>query len=354
VSDDNPWVGLRAAEVFFRAGAWAFHLPYDREWRSPDVLPQPVVSVGNLMAGGTGKTPVVRALAEALRSRGLRPAILTRGYRARRSHGVLEGGMWRGGRPASARDAGDEPFLLSTQLPTVPVVIGKHRFREATAALSAGTPVDVWILDDGFQHRRLHRDLDIVLLDADDPLGNGHRLPAGLLREGPKALARAHAVLLTGGAPGAPAPERTLELVAAMAPRAICLRAWTEVEEAGRLHGGSGTAATSALAGSPVWMVAGIARPERFRATLLASGAEVRGSLLVPDHHAYTQVEVNAAALDAERAGAMPVTTEKDAMRLRDLRSPPGTWWVVSIRIAIEGGWDAFLDRALPHLAEGR
>lgn len=344
----GPGLVLRAAEGLFRLGSWMYHHPFDSGWRRQDVLAQPVMSVGNLTAGGTGKTPVAAALAEALRQRGLRPAILSRGYRARRRHGVLRAGAWADGKPASARDAGDEPFLLSIRLPEVPVVIGKDRFREASALTAGGTTVDVWILDDGFQHRRLHRDLDVVLLDAASPLGNGRQLPAGPLREPAGALSRAGIVLLTGGDPSSPVPASTRDLLAQAAPRALCLRSWVEVESTRRLHGGSGRAAVVPLAGAAIWAVSGIARPERFHDLLEASGAEIRGRTVFPDHHPFTEAEVRELALEAERAGAMPVTTEKDAVRLRELRSPPGTWWVVAIRPMVEGGWDGLLDRVLP------
>lgn len=353
MSDRTPRAGLRVAEALFRAGTWMFHHPYDRGWRRPEILPQPVLSVGNLAVGGTGKTPAVRALAGAFLERGRRPAVLTRGYRARRPHGVLRDGVWEDGGTASAADAGDEPLWLSRRLPGVPVVVGRRRAAGAAALLAAGVPVDVWILDDGFQHRRLHRDLDLVLLDVADPLGNGRLLPAGPLREPPAALSRAGVVLLTGGTASDPVPAETRRLVETRAPGARCLRAWTETGGVARLGAGEGEDGPPALCGRAVWAVAGIARPGRFTALLAAAGADLRGTSFHPDHHPFTGEDVRRAAEDAARAGAVPVTTEKDAVRLLDLPSPPEDWWVVGVRTAVEGGWDAFAEAAWTETAEG-
>ena len=218
----NPLIA-RPASLVYRAVSALHRAGYDRGWRRAERLPVPIVSVGNLEVGGTGKTPAVAALAQAALRAGLRPAILTRGYAGSGRAGVLRNGAWTSGGPnaatspdadaggdaatssrADAADAGDEPLLLSRALPSVPVVVGKRRAENARALLATGEPIDLFLLDDGFQHRALARDRDLVLLDARRPFANGRLLPAGPLREPPGALRRAHHILLTGAAPDEP------------------------------------------------------------------------------------------------------------------------------------------------------
>src|SRR5438876_5539483 len=150
---------------------------YDRGWLPTHRPPVPVISVGNLTAGGTGKTPCVEYLARFLQARGLRPAVLSRGYRGN-------------GRP------NDEALILEANLPDVPHLQGKDRVTRASQAVRV-FGADVLILDDGFQHRRLRRDLDLVLIDAMNPWGHGRLLPRGLLREPISSLRRADAVIVT-------------------------------------------------------------------------------------------------------------------------------------------------------------
>ena len=145
---------------------------------APHRLPHPTISVGNITTGGTGKTPVVRWLAERLQEQGRRPAVLMRGYRS-------EGGI------------SDEQSLLQQQLPEIPVIANPDRVRGAADATQKQNDIDTFILDDGFQHRRVHRDFDLVLIDATAPFGFGHILPRGSLREPLSGLRRANALLIT-------------------------------------------------------------------------------------------------------------------------------------------------------------
>jgi len=300
-------------------------------------LSVPVISVGNLEAGGTGKTPVVLALCRAALAAGFQPAVLTRAYRARSPRGVLRGGHIRG-QAATAVEVGDEPLLLSRSIPEAPILLGKDRANSARIWLEEGKAVDLFVLDDGFQHRRLARDANVVLLDATRPLGNGYLLPAGPLRERPDALRRATHIVFTGNP--APSPE-ALEVAATYAPGARVLRAWSEPGELRGLDAGPAPEPR----GLRVHGVCGIARPDRFRDALRAAGAEVAGWSAYPDHHRFRKAEVRREENLARARGAVPVTTTKDAVRLEGRTGVP--WFVLESRLEVEGGWDAFLGSAL-------
>jgi tetraacyldisaccharide 4'-kinase len=158
-------------------------------------LPCRVISIGNLTLGGTGKTPMVVAVAGFLSENRKRPAVVSRGYGRQDETRIL---VVSDGRSllVDARTGGDEPVLIGSKLSDVPVVVGNKRYEAAQYALKLFNP-DIVILDDGFQHLQLRRDLDIVLVDAADPFGNGKLFPAGILREPVTALRRAHAVVIT-------------------------------------------------------------------------------------------------------------------------------------------------------------
>lgn len=290
--------------------AWAFGLAvacrtraYDRGRRRVERLPVPVVSVGNLVAGGTGKTPVTALLVQRLRAQGRRPGVLARGYGPR-----VAGGL------------SDEGAVLEALCgPGLPQREDPDRVRGGRALLAAGPgraqdAPDVLLLDDGFQHRRLARDLDLVLLDATCPWGYGHLLPRGLLREPPRALGRAHLVALTRCEQVEPAVLAALEHEVAAHARAPLLRIAfvpQQVEVDGRRE------PPGWLAGRRVLALAGVGRPQAFRRTLEALGAEVVATRFLPDHGALPAGGLEALRAQAQRAGAScVVTTRKDAVKL--------------------------------------
>jgi tetraacyldisaccharide 4'-kinase len=255
-------------------------------------LPHPVISVGNLSMGGSGKTPVVAALARLLRQRGERPVILTRGYGRRDTReGVLV--VSDGERVLEPVDrSGDEPQLLARTLPGVPVLVGADRY---LAGVFAGRhfAATVSILDDGFQHVQLERDVDLLLVSVDDL--NDRVVPAGYLRESLDAAQLADAVLVIGA-------EESVIAVAEVVKHPTIFRVSTRY---GHL---SSTERVVAFAG--------IARPDRFFDALRSLGYEVARELTFPDHHWYTARDISgiqAAARDANTP--VIVTTEKDAVR---------------------------------------
>ena len=272
---------------------------------------RPVVSVGNLAAGGTGKTPFVRWLAGELLARGRRPSILTRGYgRATRGTVLVSDGA---GSVASVADAGDEASLLARALPGVPILADTRRSRGAALVEARFPDVSVHLLEDGFSHVALARDAEIVLLDATAPDAGGALLPSGRLREPLESLARADFVVVTKTEQAD--PERAAALARVYAPGVPVYRAATEI--LGILDGRGAAVSPRDLPPATLVAVAGIARPDAFAATLAAAGIEPAVLLPFRDHAAYGNAAIGKILRAASETGATAViTTEKDAVKL--------------------------------------
>lgn len=274
---------------------------FDLGLRAVHHLPAPVVSVGNLTVGGTGKTPTVAFLCRLARECGRRPGVLARGY----------------GRAPGA-ELNDEGAMLQRRFPWLLQQQDPDRVAAGRRLVERGA--DYVVMDDGFQHRRLHRDLDIVCLDAERPFGSGGCLPAGELREWRSGLRRAGLVLLTRA--GGLDAERRARVVAAVnrivggagVPVFACDHGPADVvvQPTGAVE------PLEVLRGRRVFLLSGIARPRSFRASVERLGAIVVGEQCHRDHHRFTAGEVDAAATAAARAHARLLTTEKDDARLAD------------------------------------
>lgn len=261
-----------------------------RAWVTPQRAPVPVVCVGNLVAGGAGKTPVVLALGGRLREIGIEAHVLSRGH-----GGSLSGPVRVDPDRHSAAEVGDEPLLLAR---AGPAWISRDRPAGARAAAAAGARLI--LMDDGFQNPSLAKDLSLLVVDGGSGFGNGLILPAGPLRERPAAgLKRADALVVMG-------PDQAG--IGALAARhglpALGARLVPAAEDVARLRG------------RKVLAFAGIGRPEKFFATLAELGAKIVGAVPLPDHHAYAPDEVMRLVETAQERQAVPVTTEKDLVRL--------------------------------------
>ncbi|MBN1845736.1 MAG: tetraacyldisaccharide 4'-kinase [Sedimentisphaerales bacterium] len=284
---------------------------YDHGWKKTYQLPVPVICVGNLTVGGTGKTPLVIWLCRLIQRRGLRVAILSRGYR-----GPTEQGN-------------DETTLLRQALPEVPIVINPDRVQGGRQAVDDHR-AQVLVLDDGFQHRRLRRDLDIVLIDCTCPFGYGHLLPRGLLREPPNQLRRADVVILSHCDMISKDELARLEQhirqylppADAEARRPATLLVHSQHQPIG-LFGSDGTKYNlSDLQGKRVFAFCGIGNPQAFEDMLRQLGAELKGHYVFGDHYIYDELDAKLlhewrSEFQADRL----VTTEKDWVKLRQI--PP-------------------------------
>lgn len=330
---------MATAEIPYSLAARARNAFFDRGIRHAVPLPRPVISIGNITAGGTGKTPAVRWLAERLRDAGKTVAILSRGYKA--------------GAPG---ELGDEQRMLASLLadePANPPVIVRadpSRARAGQAVLREHPAVDVFLLDDGFQHRQLARDFDLVLVNAVEPFGFGRVMPRGLLREPLAGLRRADAFLLTRVDQVVPARiDGVREVLCRHNPDA-------PIYQSVHAHSGFRAAAGStelfsvkALRGRRWFAFCGIAGPESFVKQLDQVGGTRVGLRAFADHHAYTKTEVRCLRAEAAAAGAdVLVTTEKDWVKLAALPGAGETGiglpiWRVDVRIAFHGDDEAAL-----------
>jgi tetraacyldisaccharide 4'-kinase len=307
----------------------------------------PVVSVGNLTVGGTGKTPAVELAVRTLLELGHRPGVLSRGY-GRRSGGlqiVADAASIR----LDADEGGDEPFLLARRLPGVPVVVGSNRFDAGTLARER-FGITALVLDDGFQHRTLAKDLEIVMARAESPWGNGQLLPGGPLREPLVGLARAHLVVATGARDAQAAGEvrATVERVAPGVPVITAVHVPTECFESSAMR----FVPLSALGKQRLVAFAGIGAPDGFSRTLGETAVDLAAFEPFPDHHWYTRDDL--ARLDrraADTGAAGLITTEKDWVRLRALPPLRRPIYVLSVRLHLTSGesaWRAAFERLAP------
>jgi tetraacyldisaccharide 4'-kinase len=294
------------SSAYGAAAAWR------RAWYARDAgrqhrLARPVVSVGNLRVGGSGKTPMVEYIARLLLERGERPAILTRGYGRRRPRdGVTV--VSDGERVLADLDAaGDEPLMLASALPGVQVLVATDRYlagRLAERHLGA----TVHILDDGFQHLQLARDVDLLLVAEDDL--EDQPLPAGRLRERLSAAAVADAALITAGY------DTAAERIGRAFGVSPVFRVTRSIGAPRNIAGARDSVVVPS--GSRVFVVTGIARPDRFVADISSVGWEICGMIEFRDHHPFEAGDIRRIAAEAKIAGSMVVlTTEKDAVRLR-------------------------------------
>lgn len=325
---------LTVPSIIFKTAVQIRHGLYDKGILFQHKLSLPVVSIGNLVVGGTGKTQIALLLAKELLL-SMKVALLCRGYRARRGKSFplfIDG--------QSYEECGDEPWLLASRLPGAFVASGKDRIASAHEAERRGA--DVLVLDDGMQHRRLRRDLEIVAIDGSDPFGGGHFLPRGMLREDPKRLSQADLVVIVG--------EMALRDKAKLAElsSAPCVEVKIVPQPIRELV--SDLPLTPLQRGTPVGVFCGIGNPERFFKQVEAMGLTVVATHALPDHKKIGKKEMEAFAVLSKQKGAeCLLCTEKDKVKLSEADVPkalPVGWIPVDLEI-VDGqtAWDKMLQK---------
>ena len=300
------------SHIYGAAVAWR-NRGYDRGRRAVTRLDIPVLSVGNITAGGTGKTPLVLSIAERLHGRGRRVAVVTRGYR-RATTGNLLVSDGRG-RIVSARDGGDEAVMMARRLPDLLVIADEERARGCLRAQEE-FGADAILLDDAFQHRAVHRDLDIVVLDASEGLDGLRLLPEGRLRE-PLANLRRADVIVLGKCESSDQAARLRRGVAAWTNAPVFATRFAA--HALRRLGDEADHPLETLAGGALGAFCGIGRPDGFRSTLDQLRLDAVLQQDFADHHWYDRGDLQRLAQRGRDAGVQAwITTEKDAVRLRD------------------------------------
>jgi len=323
---------------------------YDKNIFATVKLPCPVISVGNIAVGGTGKTPCVIMLAQMLQSHGFKPAILSRGYggSSTKSVNIVADGK---NILLDSKTAGDEPFLMAQSLKSIPVLVGPQRIKTGKSAINQ-FGANVLICDDAMQHRQIFRDINLVLLDSQDPLGNGHVLPRGKLRESIAGLKRASALLLT----------RTDEIpktdnINKKLSQIVNAPIFTSIHKLKDVIKGdySDKWPIAGLKGKKVCAFCGIAKPDSFKKSLLAAGCNILSLDTFPDHHKYSRTEMKIIKNKFYNCKAdLIITTQKDGMRLQKLPEFLNMFYMLCIELEIIPSRESFTKFILDRLAATR
>ncbi|MEX1349595.1 MAG: tetraacyldisaccharide 4'-kinase [Desulfobacterales bacterium] len=353
----TPFLSLASVlymmSLFYGFGQMLREFTYRRRLLPSHQLPCKVICIGNLTVGGTGKTPMTMYVAQEIKRLGYNTAIVSRGYR-----GGAEG---RGGIVSDGQSihmgpeqAGDEPFMIARGLSGIPVIVGKNRYAAGMLAVNEFHS-DVIVLDDGFQHLRLKRDIDLVLLDGKHPFGNSHLLPRGTLREPISSLVRGNACILTRcrtDRNDAATPQ--IELLKTLLPQDriftsvhvpyfYAIKSGEPISNNGTINPNSGLDIGN-LIEEPILGFSGIARNADFQHTALDHGFNAKGFLEFSDHHRYTTEDLNYIQSKSEDAAARYlITTEKDLVRLSPRNPFPLMLIVVGVKVSFGDQQGEFL-----------
>jgi tetraacyldisaccharide 4'-kinase len=302
---------------------------YDREWLKAEKISVPVISVGNIITGGTGKTPLIHKLCEELQSAG-KVAILTRGFRSKVEHSG-EIICLSQEHSFSPEVCGDEPYWLSRRLPDVKVWVGKDR---VASAKRASKDTDFILLDDGMQFRSLKRDLEIVVIDGEDPLGKGHFLPRGLLRDSPKRLKNADLIVMNHTRDKAHYEQVKKELSSYTSAPMVGMRFVSQ---------------NDFLKDAPVGVFCGVGKPDRFLNQIKEVGGNILSSFILLDHHPMRKKDLEIFSEKCKELGAKYlICTEKDAVKLPDELNCSLPIKPIEVRLEVVAGgehWHAILNK---------
>lgn len=319
----------------------------------------PVISVGNLTVGGTGKTPMVMGLARWLQQQGFKVAVVSRGYKGQAENRIAvvsDGDSIL----CEVGESGDEPFLMANRLKGVPIVVGKDRVEAGRTAIDRFRP-DVIILDDAFQHQRLERDLNILLLDAQAPFGNGFLLPRGVLREPVQSIQRADAIIFTRCREMPPtyysdiARKTDLQAIFSAYHRPVIrcvLPPLHSIDADALMHMPDGI--IDHLSGRRLFAFSGLARNDSFWKSIDELGGQMCGKMAFDDHYAYHASDIDTIVHMAQKAGSDSiVTTEKDFVRLPKETTLPMDLIVLGVSIDFkehQASWYKFIAEKLSGL----
>ena len=346
------WLNL--ISILYGAAQKLREFCYRKKIISSHQLPCKVISVGNITVGGTGKTPMTIYVAKEIRKAGYSVAIVSRGYkgRAERFGGVVSDGQTL---YMEFEQAGDEPYLIACRLSDIPVIVGKNRFAAGMMAVSKFKP-DVIVLDDGYQHLRLKRDIDLVLLDHQNPFGNSHLLPRGTLREPISSLARSTACILTRVSTSQNGAEpRSVAAIKKLLPGSP-LFASSHIPYCYKVQKQQFTPFCEfseflsprdldEIKNQKIFGFSGIARNDAFRQTVKDIGFNTAGYLEFSDHHMYTEQDMEIILRSAQAAGASRlVTTEKDHVRIAHIKALPMELIVIGVQICFVDNQPDFIE----------
>ncbi|MFA6012362.1 MAG: tetraacyldisaccharide 4'-kinase [Desulfobacteraceae bacterium] len=336
---------LYGAGVAFRG------ILFDKRFSKTQSLPCPVISVGNITVGGTGKTPMTLFLAKQLKEDGMDPVILSRGYGGNASE---KGGIVSDGKVIfmEPSQSGDEPFLMASLLNDVPVCVGKKRIETGMDAYHRYSP-DFFILDDGFQHRQLKRDLNILLLDSEKPFGNGFLIPRGTLREPVSSLERADVFVLTRSKNREQALKRFIDLLASYKLNEKVMKTPVFVCDhipviRGIVEGGTRNIQECDLAvmnSYDVVAFSGIAKNADFRRGLSEKGFIIKSFFDYPDHYSYSDNDLDTIVSKAISTGSkLMATTEKDFVRFQHKKTRPFDLVVIGVELDFGSETQGFIE----------
>jgi tetraacyldisaccharide 4'-kinase len=335
----------------YGAGVALRGILFDKGFSKTQSLPCPVISVGNITVGGTGKTPMTLFLAKQLKEDGIYPVILSRGYGGNASE---KGGIVSDGKVIfmEPSQSGDEPFLMASLLNDVPVCVGKKRIETGMDAYHRYSP-DFFILDDGFQHRQLKRDLNILLLDSEKPFGNGFLIPRGTLRESVSSLERADVFVLTRSKNREQSLKKFIELLAfynliekmMKTPVFVCdhIPVIRGIVCAGTMNIQKFDFA--GLNSHDVVAFSGIAKNEDFRRGLSEKGFIIKSFFDYPDHYSYSDKDLDTIVSKAISEGSkLLATTEKDFVRFQHTKTLPVDLVIIGVELDFGSEKQGFIE----------
>jgi tetraacyldisaccharide 4'-kinase len=326
---------LRWCAVPYGAGARLRRTGYQRGWFPRHRLPKPVISVGNITVGGTGKTPLVMWLASQLHEQGKRVAILSRGYGRTGPAGniLVSDGMSLN---ADWRSVGEEAILMAQKCPSAIVAVGKDRYRLGCWVLEQAA-CDCFLLDDGFQHLPLYRDLDILLFDATDDEGLTGILPAGRMRESLSAAQWATTIVFSRTESRSSLESLQARIEQCIGKPIVPLRMKTAPRWL--IHVSTRTIRSiDSFKNKSLLLVSGIGNPSSFRSCVASCELDVSDEIRYPDHFAYSEKDVEEIRLKMNRLGVdLVMTTEKDALKLREFLRNDDPFWALEVQVTMEG-----------------